>query len=264
MKCNVCEKDSRPVFTAKVLRKYDVQYFQCPHCEFVQTEEPHWLAEAYQSSITIADTGILVRNQQYAKLTAVLLYALYGKDVRCLDFAGGYGIFTRMMRDIGFEFLWSDKYTPNLLARGFEYRPGAGIDVVTAFESFEHLPNPKNDIAELLKISKNLIFSTLLLPRPLPSPEQWWYYVLDHGQHVSFFSKKSMTVIAQQFGLNLASNGVDFHMLTQDPVSPLLFRVLTTLPGKALYSVVSRAMKSKTQDDMKFALKSGLDVDAGQ
>ncbi len=37
-----------------------------------------------------------------------------------LDYAGGYGVFTRLMRDIGFDFYWHDPYTQNLFANGFE------------------------------------------------------------------------------------------------------------------------------------------------
>ena len=31
-------------------------------CDFLQTEEPFWLKEAYESAIGITDTGIIKRN----------------------------------------------------------------------------------------------------------------------------------------------------------------------------------------------------------
>ena len=56
------------------------------------------------------------------------------------NYAGGYGIFTRMMRDIGFDFYWLDKYADNLLTNGFEYNKKIHkkIEAITSFESFEH------------------------------------------------------------------------------------------------------------------------------
>ncbi len=46
------------LFTAKVLGKYDVQYYQCVITGFIQTEEPYWLEEAYSSAITKLDIGL--------------------------------------------------------------------------------------------------------------------------------------------------------------------------------------------------------------
>ncbi|MEJ2105601.1 MAG: hypothetical protein P8X47_13660, partial [Ignavibacteriaceae bacterium] len=63
MNCRVCNSKSKEVFSAKVLNKYNVKYYHCLSCGFLQTEEPYWLDEAYKSAIGIADTGIQKRNQ---------------------------------------------------------------------------------------------------------------------------------------------------------------------------------------------------------
>ena len=57
MQCKVCGKPTAPLFKKLVLRKYDVQYHQCPSCGFIQTEEPYWLEEAYSSAISDLDLG---------------------------------------------------------------------------------------------------------------------------------------------------------------------------------------------------------------
>lgn len=51
----------KPVFSDKILHKYTVQYYQCPQCEYLCTEEPYWLKEAYANPINDTDTGILVQ-----------------------------------------------------------------------------------------------------------------------------------------------------------------------------------------------------------
>lgn len=51
MTCKICGKENKFIFKAKILKKYDVSYFHCENCGFLQTEEPHWLSEAYKSPI---------------------------------------------------------------------------------------------------------------------------------------------------------------------------------------------------------------------
>ena len=47
-------------------------------------------------------------------------YIFFNKNVAYLDVDGGYGMLTRLMRDYGFHFYWTDPYCQNILARGFE------------------------------------------------------------------------------------------------------------------------------------------------
>jgi len=51
------------------------------------------------------------RNISSSKITAVILFFLFKKFGKFLDFGGGYGIFTRLMRDIGFDFYWYDPHS---------------------------------------------------------------------------------------------------------------------------------------------------------
>lgn len=51
MKCKICNKTTKKIFTAKILNKYNIGYFSCPNCKFIQTEEPYWLEESYKDSI---------------------------------------------------------------------------------------------------------------------------------------------------------------------------------------------------------------------
>ena len=110
-----------------------------------------------------------------------------------LDYAGGYGVFTRLMRDIGFDFYWHDPYTQNLFANGFEddLKSNSKFELLTAFEVFEHLVNPKEELEKMLRFSDTIVFSTELMPQEIPDPEEWWYYGFNHGQHISFYTRKN-------------------------------------------------------------------------
>lgn len=246
MKCKICESESYEFSRAKILKKYDIAYFRCANCGFIQTEETYWIDEAYQESINVSDTGIIARNIYLGKTTASIIYFLFDRNACFLDYAGGYGLLTRMMRDIGFDFYWHDPYTKNLFARGFEYTGSGEIELITSFESFEHFVNPIQETEKILAISKNLLFTTELLPNP--EPNDWWYYGLEHGQHISFYSMKTLRFIASKYSLNLYSDGKSIHLLTTKKISSKFFKLLCRL-NRPVCFYVRRTMKSKTFDD---------------
>jgi len=158
-------------------------------------------------------------------------------------------VFVRLMRDIGFDFYWYDKYTQNLFARGFEYNETMKneIEAITCFEAFEHFANPIEEIENMLSISKNIIFTTELLPNPIPKPQEWWYYGLEHGQHISFYSKKTFHFIANKYGLSYSNLG-SLNILSQKKISNLKLKALK-LTKFGLHKLLQKLIKSKTWED---------------
>jgi len=251
MTCKICKSETKSLFEATLLEKHTAVYSQCTQCGFVQPENPHWLEEAYQVPINLTDTGILARNLNFSQIVSTLIYFLFDRNGKFLDYAGGYGIFTRLMRDIGFDYHWIDPHTSNLVARGFEWNDTMGSPVLlTSFESFEHFVDPMAEVAKMVAISKTIIFSTELLPSPVPAPTQWWYYGLEHGQHVSFYTPKSLERLASNFGLRYLTDGNSLHMFTDKPVSPSRFKLLVKLARRGLFRWVRRRMQGKTMEDM--------------
>ena len=104
MTCKICSKENKVIFSGEILKKYKVDYFYCDTCKFLQTEEPYWLNEAYKYPINIYDTGYMFRNIYYSKRLTILLSVMFSKNGSFLDYAGGYGVFVRLMRDNGFDF----------------------------------------------------------------------------------------------------------------------------------------------------------------
>ena len=148
--CRVCAHETRRLFEGPLLKR-TVSYHECAQCGYVQTEEPTWLAEAYAQAINLSDTGIMARNERNARLvlrTVALLGLWRG---RVIDFAGGYGLLVRMLRDRGIDAWWQDSYATNLVARGFEAAPGEKADLVTAFEAFEHFVKPGEELERLAR-----------------------------------------------------------------------------------------------------------------
>jgi hypothetical protein len=248
--CKVCGKPSEFVFTAKVLNKYEVKYYRCGNCEFIQTEKPYWLTEAYNNPINLVDTGLTRRNILASKSVAVIIFLLFNKKAKFLDYAGGYGMFTRLMRDIGFDFYTYDPYTPNLLAKGFDYNKKDTIELLTTFESFEHFEEPLAEIEKMLAISRNIFFSTQLVPHPVPAINEWWYYAPEHGQHIAFYTHKTLQFIAAKYGL-VVYTLKGYHLLTGRKIPGLYFKLLVAAGRFGLSKAVQLFMKTKVMDDME-------------
>ena len=215
-KCKICDSNSHYFATTKVLQKYNVSYFQCSHCGFVQTEEPYWLDEAYSEAIAVSDVGLVYRNNMMANITGKLLFNYFDHEAGFLDYGGGYGLFVRLMRDRGFNFYWLDKFCKNVFARGFDFQDDRrnNLELITAFELFEHLTNPSQELEEILNLCPNILFSTDLLPQDNPTPDKWWYYTPHEGQHISIYTQKSLEILANKHNLRLYSDGRSLHLLT--------------------------------------------------
>ena len=234
------------------MNKYQIKYFYCEYCGFLQTENPFWLDEAYSNPINIEDTRYLVRNIKLSKKLTILIPLFFNKNKKYVDYGGGYGVFVRLMRDIGFDFYWLDKYCENLFARGFEYDENDNnIQAVTCFESFEHFVEPIKEIEKMLQISKNIIFTTKILPNNIPKPNSWSYYGLTHGQHISFYKKRTLKYISEIYNLNYVQCG-NVHLFTEKKIPTFLFKIIY-LYKIGLGNLIKISLESKTQkDNLKF------------
>jgi hypothetical protein len=262
--CRICGSAAKFLFGGKVLHVHDVSYFQCDFCGFVQTEEPWWLPEAYASPMNYSDTGLINRNVVNVRKTATALYFLFDREGSFLDYGGGWGLFTRMMRDTGFDFYWHDPHCENIFARGFSLdNSRRDFDVLTAFEVLEHVADPVSEVKKMISLGRNIIFSTLLLPEPVPALEKWWYYSPEHGQHISFYTRKSLLLLASKLGLHFASNHSDFHVLSSGRISQSEWQVLGKASRVLFPLVVRRRMASKTGADMHY-LKSHPQLSSGE
>lgn len=219
--CLVCRHTSDSFAHATILGKYDIEYFRCRDCQFIQTEKPYWLDEAYRDAIVSTDVGLISRNERFARIADRVLRFVYPRSFSCVDYGGGYGMLTRMMRDRGHHFLHRDPHCENLFAAGLEADSKAGAyDFLTAFEVFEHFAEPHQDLQVLDSIADHWLVSTEPVPDPLPQPHEWSNYVLDGGQHTSLWSKRSLQSVASHYGRQLVSHG-GLHLFSKSKVNSL-------------------------------------------
>lgn len=250
--CRVCASALPLPFAAADLLDRRVKYFECGRCGYVQTEYPSWLEEAYAVPINPCDTGILVRNQQNVSSVLATLRLLGAVGGKVVDYAGGYGILVRLLRDQGIDAYWKDAFTENLLAQGFEHRGQEDCVLATAFEALEHFVDPPQELAQLFELAPNLLLTTDLIPRPAPAPGAWDYYGLNHGQHIGFFRKETLQYLADRFGRYLLTDGQSLHLLSEKPHSPFHWWLLRRI-GRTFPSALALGLASKTWPDHQAA-----------
>lgn len=256
MHCKICNTKVDEIFKAKVLGKYQVAYYQCQECLFVQTEEPYWLQEAYTSAITALDIGLVQRNLELSNIVACIIHSCFHLKHKFIDFAGGYGLMVRLLRDKGLNFYRQDKYCENLFAGNFDVKDLTGnekFELLTAFEVFEHLQNPLQEIDEMLSYADSILFSTRLQPHADIRPDNWWYISPEIGQHIAFYHTKTLSRIAELKGLNLYTNHQNIHLLTKKKINPFLFKNITrTFTAKAISLLLYSKKSSLQQKDYSF------------
>jgi hypothetical protein len=244
---------TKKIFEATALLKHKVSFYECVQTGFVQTEEPYWLEEAYSSAITKLDIGLIYRNLQISDKFSRVIPLHFNAKKKFLDFAGGYGMFTRLMRDKGFDFYHSDIYCENIFAKNFDASSLAAdtrFELLTAMEVFEHLVNPVNEIAPLFNHSDNILFTTELIPASFKNNiKEWWYCSFETGQHVSLYTEESLRFLAKKFGYNFYTDGHMLHLFSKKSFSKNPFHVLR---DSFIWRKLKKIMRSNEQKRFNF------------
>lgn len=245
LNCKICNKEAEFFSKAYILNKYDISYYRCTNCGFICTEEPYWLDEAYNNPIGISDIGIIARNMHLQEVLSAIFKDMLGTKCfgkKFLDYGSGYGIFVRMMRDNGFEFWGYDRYCENLFSREFcleEDQSGSKFDFITTFEVMEHIPDPVKELETMFNKSNNIIFTTELIPKKNPPrPKDWWYYCLDHGQHVSFYTKEALEILAEKYNKKLTTNNSAIHIFSDFSYSQIKLKIFSRMKFAKIYNII--------------------------
>ena len=71
-------------------------------------------------------------------------------------------------------------------------------------------------IKKILAFGDNVLFSTLLIPdKKISQSNDWWYFVPETGQHVAFYSVKSLKILSE-----LYKKGLLYESVSIQPYSP--------------------------------------------
>lgn len=240
--CTVCNEPLEAFDTAIVMAEHEVHFDRCGACGLILASDRWWLPGAYESAIYDGDRGLLHRSRIMSVVLELLIRSEGLTSGRFLDWAGGYGALTRMMRDRGFDYYTVDGYARNLLAVGFDGDETARYDLVSAVEVMEHIADPVSELAGLAERNDRLFFTTQLQPHgPPPRPSDWYYYALDSGQHVALHTTRSLETVAKRLGYRLTSNGANYHVFHRVPIrrtTRLLFSPRLTSAARSAVTIV--------------------------
>lgn len=253
MICNICGKKQKYIFSGLILKKYNIKYYLCEYCDFLCTETPFWIAESYSNAIAQLDVGIVKRNITLSKKISSIIYYLYNNKNLFLDIAGGYGLFCRIMRDYGFDFYWEDKYCKNIFAENFKYDPSKKYDVCTMLEVIEHIENPHTFLSDIIcKFNSDaFIFTTELYDtgKP-PSLDSWWYYCCETGQHISFYTEKTLHILANSINMKYYYiPGI--HIFSKKHINMINIKLISNeLILNIIYLIMRRNKESLLMEDI--------------
>lgn len=255
------------LFIHKVLGKHEAQYFMCSTCGVIQTEEPYWLAEAYSSPISTLDTWGAMRNVLNARRLALVLDVLFQPQDSFVDAACGYGLFVRLMRDMGFDFHGHDDFCQNLFSRSLPPLRSSKPAAITCFEVLEHLTDPVAFLSGLFEnhSTDSIIASTTVFSGSAPD-KSWPYYSFESGQHLSLYKTSSLEAIAGKLGVSYITLGEDLHLFSSRRFSPLKLELLRRRRMRSLLRLlcnITRRHRSLTFPDYEFIRQSVIGLDEG-
>ena len=219
--CRLCNGVLKSQFALTILRKYDIQYYKCDKCHSLQTETPYWLDEAYKQNLSYLDTGAAQRNINNFAASYGLSKLFNLKNV--IDIAGGDGLLCRLLRDYEINCFVKDKYAQPTYAQGYT-EPNFEIpDLVMAFEVIEHFANPMTDLDDLFHLSSKVLLMTTLVYTK--EEKDWWYLVPESGQHIFFYSKESLELIANKYNYTLIVSGGFIVFIKKEMFSPIKLKI---------------------------------------
>jgi SAM-dependent methyltransferase len=137
---------------------------------------------SYRSARPLANADMVIRD-----------WGKHSRELRVLDFGGGNDAFCSALRANGF----TAAVTYDPMVPEYSRRPEGKFDLVTCFETLEHLPDPAAAISSIIEYLADpglVLFSTLVQPADFDTLGVNWWYVGPRNGHISIFSRKALEI----------------------------------------------------------------------
>lgn len=212
--CPICHSESNYFSTIAIRAGISGEYHSCTSCKFIYAQNPSWLEGSFTDALNSLDIGSVDRCNIVADFVEVLANSLKIDNPQVLDWGGGYGLLTRILRDRGIRCAHHDPYTEPLFAENIALQPDARFDLIVLSEVMLHMTDPISTLTELLKLSDNIMFTAVIAP-PDVTPD-WWYFMPDTGQHVAIFSQQTIPELGVALKVKTLSDKQFFHLVAKD------------------------------------------------
>ena len=193
------------------------RYRRCRACGFLFTDAfDRWSHDDFRTHIY--NDGYAAVDPEYAEArprnnaTAVLaLFGAHKSGRRVLDYGGGNDAFCAHLRAAGFPLAVTyDPFVPE-----FANPPRGKYDLITCFETLEHMPNPVagiGDIVAYLDEPGLVLFSPQLQPADFEQLGIGWWYVGPRNGHISMFSRSALAKAWGRHGYRTGSFDDNMHV----------------------------------------------------
>lgn len=199
VKCKICSNDTRIIRDIQ----FDIEYYKCLNCEFIHMDDNKRVTfdderEVYDLHENSLECEGYVNMFRKFLEKAVLPFKTCGKG---LDFGSGPEpvLMQLLNRDYQFDMENYDlHFQPQKIYIGKKY------DMILSTEVVEHLPDPMEIfelIYNILEDGAIFAFMTILHSNSDEDFNKWWYR--RDKTHISFFSEKTLQVIADKLGFKL-------------------------------------------------------------
>lgn len=197
-----------------------VYYRRCEACGLVYTDalddwrHEEFEAHIYKDSYVEVDPDFeAVRPDGGAKMLAGG-FGKFAADMNVLDYGGGNGRLADGLRAAGFPAVATyDPFHPD-----HRERPAGRFNLVTCFETLEHMPDPKAGAADLASFLENeaggalVLFSTLVQPADFAAQGMRWWYIGPRNGHVTLHTRASLAALFKPLGLTVGSFNDSLHV----------------------------------------------------
>jgi hypothetical protein len=204
-----------------------LQHQRCPNCGLIFTGAlDHWSEADFQSQIynegyvEVDPDYVTVRPLNFANLFR--RFASARGEIRMLDYGGGAGLMAEELRRSGFD---CQTYDP--FSEAFRERPTGRFNLISCIETLEHLPQPRDTIADLVSFADDqvlVVFSTLLQPPDIEAQGLGWWYVGPRNGHITFYTANALAGLwaFKGFGYRALNSGLHVAGRNQPRFSQLL------------------------------------------
>ena len=194
-----------------------VYYRRCVACSFLFTDafddwtDAEFKTHIYNDDYLALDPDYVAKRPRANADVVERLFGARKAQIRVLDYGGGNDVLCSALRDAGY----AAAVTYDPFTAEHACRPEGMFDLVTCFETLEHMPDPRAGIAGMLASLAEpglVLFSTLLQPPDFDRMGLNWWYVGPQNGHVSLFSRNALALAWRHHGYQTASFNDNMHL----------------------------------------------------
>ncbi|TNF08761.1 MAG: class I SAM-dependent methyltransferase [Bacillota bacterium] len=197
--CPLCNHET----SSFIHEKFGIVFHECPHCELIFKDSSNYINES-------AELDVYLRHQNSLENIGYVNYLMnfieqgvtpFIQSGKALEFGSGPSPVLAHLLKTHYKFevdIYDYYFSPHKIYEGKTY------DLITSTEVIEHIQKPEK-VFELFHALLNqqgiLSLMTLFYPKDRDVFKDWFY--IRDPSHVTFYTPKTMTYIAETFGFEL-------------------------------------------------------------